>query len=119
MKAPHGKRVLCFLIDENIHLKNRLSNILKAGCAALLLVKLEVFQTSFICTDTLLALLRNDLADFEKKLETDKAGNLLINNNVSGRVQRMRRNICAAVLAFHQRQSAFNDYLEKKLANVN
>jgi len=105
-------------MDENIHLKNRLSEILKGDCDVPLLAKLEAFQTSFICTDTLVALLRNDLADFEKRLETDETGELLINKNISCRLQRMRRNISVAGLIFNQRQTAFNNYLGKYLMDV-
>ena len=80
-----------------------------------LLAKLEAFQTSFIYTDTLVAVLRNDVVDFEKKLELDGTDEQLINKNISGRLQRMRRNISAAERTFNNRQTAFNDYLSENI----
>ena len=109
------KRLLSFLMDENIHLKNRIAEILKADCDSSLLGKLETFQTGFIYTDILVALLRNDVLEFEKRLETDSTGDPLINKNIAGRLQRMRRNISAAERTFNQRQTAFNDYLSDNI----
>ncbi|MEO5593096.1 MAG: hypothetical protein ABIR15_18700 [Chitinophagaceae bacterium] len=109
------KRLLSFWMDENIHLKNRMSEILKGDCNVLLLAKLEAFQTNFIYTDTLIAVLRNDVLDFEKKLELDDTDEQLVNKNISGRLQRMRRNISAAERTFNKRQAAFNDYLSENI----
>jgi hypothetical protein len=109
------KRLLSFLMDENIHLKNRLAEILKEGSGTSLLAKLETFQTSFIYTDTLVGLLRNDVQEFEKKLLTDGITEQLINKNIAGRLQRMRRNISAAERTFNQRQTAFNDFFSENM----
>jgi len=109
------KRLLSFLMDENIHLKNRMSEILKADCDTRLLSKLETFQTSFIHTDTLVALLRNDVVEFDKRLNTDTQGEQFFNKNIAHWLQRMRRNINAAERTFNQRQTAFNDYLSENI----
>ncbi|MEP6747309.1 MAG: hypothetical protein ABJB86_06270 [Bacteroidota bacterium] len=109
------KRLLSFLMDENIHLKNRMSDILKTACDTHLLAKLENFQTSFIATDTLVALLRDDVREFEKKLLEDGINNQLVNKNIAGRLQRIRRNISGAERTFNQRQTAFNYYLSENI----
>lgn len=109
------KRILSFLVDENIHLKNRMSEILKTDCNKGLLEKLEGFQTSFICTDALMELLRNDVMEFDNGLGADLQGDQLINKNIPGRLQRMRRNISLAERAFNQRQTAFYNYLTENI----
>ena len=102
-------------MEENIHLKNRIAEILKEEDCKRLLPELEGFQTSFICTDSLITLLRNDVVEFEKRLETDRTSEQLINKNIAGRLQRMRRNISAAGRTFNQRQTAFNDYFSDNM----
>jgi hypothetical protein len=108
------KRLLSFLIDENIHLKNRMSEILKTDCDNNLLEKLEGFQTSFICTDALVELLRNDVMEFDNGLGLNQ-GDQHINRNIPGRLQRMRRNISLAERTFNQRQTAFYNYLTENI----
>ena len=109
------KRLLSFLMDENIHLKNRIAEILQADAGTRLLPDLERFQTSFIHTDTLVSLLRNDVAEFESKFETEGKTEQLINKNIAGRLQRMRRNMNAAGRTFDQRQTAFNNYFSENM----
>ena len=109
------KRFLSFLMDENVHLKNRMSEILKTDCDTRLLAKLEIFQNSFIYTDTLVALLRDDVMEFEKRLQENKISDEHANKNIAGSLLRMRRNISAAERTFNQRQAAFNDYLSENM----
>jgi len=105
------KRFLSFLMEENVYLKNRIAEVLKANCDARLLANLETFQTSFICTDSLVALLRNDVMEFEKRWLADGTSVELVNKNIAGSLKRLRENINAAERTFNQRQSSFNDYL--------
>ena len=105
------KRLLAFLIDENIHLKNRISEILKVDCDSRLLARLETFQTSFIYTDTMVAIIRNDVVEFDKRLGTGPLDETFVSRNIAGSLQKMRRNISAADRTFKQRQTAFNNYL--------
>ena len=60
------KRLLVFMMDENIHLKNRLSEVLKDQFDKNLLVEVEGFQNNFIKEDELIGLMRNDVAELDK-----------------------------------------------------
>ncbi len=92
-----------------------MAQILKSKCDSLLLAKLETFQTSFICTDTLVALLRNDVLEFEKRWLAADADDQLSNKNISSSLKRLRQNIIAAGHTFTQRQTAFNNYLSENI----
>ena len=109
------KRLLSFLMEENIYLKHRIAEILKEESSTRLLAKPETFQASFIYTDALVSLLRDDVVQFKKKLETEGINERLVNKNFAGRLQRIRRNISAAERTFNQRQTAFNNYLSENI----
>src|SRR6478672_10328077 len=67
-EADTWKRLLSFMMDENIHLKNRLSEFLRHTFAKNYLEEIENFQSRFLKQDELICLLRNDLAEVEKLL---------------------------------------------------
>src|ERR1019366_1094116 len=67
------KRLLNFFRDENVCLKNRLSDILKDGFDRRLLEEFENFQTKFIKQDEVISFLRNDTAELDKLLLNEKS----------------------------------------------
>ena len=71
------KRLLIFFRDENVCLKNRLSDILKNGFNRKLLEEFENFQTKFIKQDEMIRLLRNDTAELDKLLLNESQKMLL------------------------------------------
>ena len=62
------KRLLDFMIDENGHMKNRLSEVLQDKFDKNLLKGIEFFQSTFLKEDELIGLLRNDFAELNKLL---------------------------------------------------
>lgn len=62
------KRLLDFMIDENVHMKNRLSEVLQDKFDKNLLKGIEFFQSTFLKEDELIGLLRNDFAELNKLL---------------------------------------------------
>jgi hypothetical protein len=62
------KRMLDFMSEENIHMKNRISEILKEKFDTWLLEEVDGFQTRFIRKDNLIALLRNEISEMDKLL---------------------------------------------------
>ena len=58
-------------MDENIQLKNRLSEVLRDRFDKNLLVEVEVFQNYFIKEDAPIAFLRNNVAELDKLLVRD------------------------------------------------
>ena len=104
------KRLLAFIIDENIHLKNRLSQILKDDFDKTTLDDLEVFHTSFLRHDELTAILRNDLVELDRCMSKEKDGISRI-NEISDRLKQLRNSITHAEAQFSKLKHQFNTYL--------
>lgn len=66
------KRLLASMMDENVHLKNRIPEILKNSLENKMLGKVEIFHNRFIMEDDLIGLLRNDVALLDKLLQVQK-----------------------------------------------
>ncbi len=110
------KRVLVFLQEENIHLKNRLSDVLKERFNKRMLDDVEIFQNNFIKEDELISLLKNELAEIEKNITSNVViiGGKL-EKNIDAKVKRLRTNIENAEKSFAKVNNDFNNYLSENL----
>ena len=109
------KRLLGFILDENIQLKNRLSEVLKDKFDKNLLAEVEAFQNSFIKEDALVALLRNDVAELDKLLVREICEDGKIINKIDIRMKNLRNNIMNAEIQFGKLKSEFNNYLSENV----
>ena len=62
------KRLLSFVSDENVHLKNRLSEVVRDTFNKSMLAGLENYLSKFVAQDELINLLKNDIAKIESPL---------------------------------------------------
>jgi chromosome segregation ATPase len=97
------------MVDENIHLKNRLSEILSDQQQNQLLNEIEDYQTRFLKIDELIRILRNDVAELEQSIKEkqDTADNPSINNKLS----RIRLNIPLVERQLERMKMDFNSFL--------
>ncbi len=109
------KRVLGFLMDENNHLKNRLSEVLKNNFDQSLLEEVESFQSSFIKEDELIGLLRNDVAEVDKLQVQEIFEDGKISKDIDRRLKKLRNNINIAGKQFNKLKSGFNSYLSENI----
>ena len=109
------KRLLGFMMDESIHLKNRLSEVLKDKFDKNLLVEIEGFQNNFIKEDELIGLLRNDVAGLDKLLEREIFEDGKIVNEIDRRLKNLRNNIVYAEKQFSKLKLEFNNYLSENI----
>lgn len=109
------KRLLGFMRDENIHLKNRLSEILKDNFNNNLLEEIEIFQTHFIKEDDQIHLLRNEVVELDKLLVREIFENGTIIRQVDNKLKRLRRNIKNAESQFTRLKIDFNNYLSENI----
>jgi hypothetical protein len=107
------KRMLAFMMDENIHLKNRLSEILKDGFDKTSLAEVELFQTEFIKEDEMISYLRNELVEFDKLLVREIFENGKISKHISIKLKNLRHNIKNAEKQFNRVKTTFNNYLSE------
>lgn len=105
------KRTLVFLTDENIHLKNRLSEILQEKSGKDLLINAENFQTSFLRQDALIGLLKNDISQFDKLLISELLADEIFEASVELFCQNIRIKINSLKKQFDQIKTEFNEYL--------
>lgn len=109
------KRLLSFMMDENVHMKNRISEILKNGFNKNLLEEFENFQSSFIKEDERIGLLRNEVAELDKLLVREVFENGKILKEIGRRLMNLRNNILNAERQFGKLKSAFNSYLAENM----
>ena len=64
-------RTLDYIQQETIQLKNSLANIIKKEIDSTMLESIEYFQNEFLKKDTVIALLRHDIAKQNKTQGTD------------------------------------------------
>ena len=114
-EADTGKRLLAFMMDENIRMKNRISEILKADFDKNLLDELENFHSRFIKEDELISLMRNDAAEMDKLLlrEIFKDGKVI--REVKIKLKKMRDNLLDAERKFGKLKVEFNSYLSENI----
>jgi hypothetical protein len=112
------KRLIAFMMDENIHLKNRLSDILKLKFNESLLEDMEEFHSRFIKEDQMIGLLRNEVAEMDKLLVREIFENGKIAQEVDRNLKKLRNNISNAEEQFSKLKSDFTHYLSTKLTDV-
>ena len=105
------KKLLGLMMDENIHLKYRLTEVLKDKFDKNLLEGVESFQSNFLKEDDRISLLRNDVAELDKLLVREICEDGKIINKIDIRMKNLRTNIMHAEIQFGKLKSAFNSYL--------
>ena len=108
------KRLIRFIMDENVQMKNRLSEVLKNTIATSFLEEVESFQSCFIKEDELIGLLRSDITDLDKLLTTNIFEDKEISKEVTRKLNRLRNNIVNVETQFNKLKMEFNCYLSEK-----
>ena len=109
------KRLLDFMTDENVHLKNRIAEILSDRFDTYLLEDVDSFQSSILREDNLIALLRNEITEVDSLLsrETNKDAGLLKRTEV--KLKRLHRNMQNAEKQFGKLKLQFHRFLSKNI----
>lgn len=110
------KRLLTFMMDENVHLKNRLSEVLKDGADNILLVEMENFQNNFVREDEVISLLRKDIAEVDKLLVREVFEDGKIIKHLHKKIKTLRGNIVEVEKKFGQLKSDFHSYLSENIS---
>lgn len=87
------KRTLTFMAEENIHLKNRLSEIVREKIDKALLPQAEEFNNRFLKHDNLIKVLRNDISDYDRLLARELFEDGAIIDAVELKQRTIRKNI--------------------------
>jgi hypothetical protein len=115
-EAQYLKRTLAFILEENVQLKNRLTEVLKGEKFDLdLLEDLEVFQNRFVQQDKMISLLRDDLARMDRSFENDIPGSQTGALLVRKKLQKLLHNIIALESQFCRLRTEFTLYLRENI----
>ncbi|MGZ5220895.1 MAG: hypothetical protein ACXWC7_12480 [Chitinophagaceae bacterium] len=112
------KRLLCFMMDENVHLKNRITEILKNDTDNNLLEEIENFQNNLVRQDEVISLLRHDTAELDKLLVREIFEDGAITKEINKKLKDLRNNISTAEKQFTKVKLEFNNYLLETLPQV-
>ncbi len=110
------KRMLGFMMEENILLKNRLSEVLKESGANGMLEVLDQFQTRFIEQDQRIAFLRSDIAEIDRLLRREVFEDPKITGYVEERVLELRAHLKLVEDEFSRMKTDFLKYLADQIA---
>lgn len=105
------KRMLSFMMEENVYLKNRLSEILADAGTSERLVEIEDFQSRFLRIDELIRILRNDVAELEQFISDQKEDAVSENPQIHSKLSRIRLNIPLVQRQEERMKADFNNFL--------
>lgn len=109
------KRLMSFMVDENIHLKNRLSEVLKYKIDKQVLEDVENFHTRLIKQDEFTHLLRNEIFEFDKLLTREIFEDGKLKNEVTQKSKNLRNHIKNVEELFGKLKFDLNQFLAELL----
>ena len=107
------KRSLGFMMEENAHLKGKISDLVKNGINSGFLETLESFQNRFIREDELISVLRDEVKGFEKLLNKETFADGRTIKQAIRKSKQTREHIEIAKEAFSKLQTEFHNYLSQ------
>lgn len=109
------RRMLLYMQEENIHLKNRLSEVLKDRFDKKMLEVVEVFQSKFILQDDLITSLKKEVTAIEESMYPKKNSSIIITQPSEKNIAAIRDNLEAAEKMFAGIKTDFNHYLTENI----
>jgi hypothetical protein len=112
------KRSLNSRMEENVLLKNMLSDILKNNYNQNSLEEIEEFQNKFISEDELIISLRKDVNDLDNLLSAKMFGDGKIEKSFNSKMENLQNDITKSTNRFRILKSVFNDFQHKNIRPV-
>lgn len=108
------KRQLAFMTDENVHLKERLTETLKDKQQGPTLEEAEIFLNQFIEQDSVITILRNNVAEFDRLLKRERFEDGLLINAVVAKHTHLEEDLLIARKKFEDMKIRFNRHIMSK-----
>lgn len=105
------KRQIAFMADENIHMKARLVEILRARELIPSLVVAEAFQNEFIGQDSVMVILKNSIAKFDRLLKREIYEDGMLINAVFAKHKHLEHDLFIARMKFDDLKNRFNKHI--------
>lgn len=107
------KKLLNSRMEENVYLKNMLSDILKNNFDQDSLEEIEEFQTRFISEDELIISLRKDVYHLDNLLSVKMLEDGKLEKTFHSKMQNLQNDIPNSTKRFQILKSAFHDFKHK------
>ena len=107
------KRMLGLLSDENIYLKNKVTEILRTYFDQSLLEEIELFNNRFVREDILISLLRSDIAEMDDLLLKETFENVKAPGEIERNFRLIRNNVLNAEMQFEILKKDFAIYISE------
>jgi len=114
-ESDSWKRLLAFIMDENVCLKNRLTEVLKDKFNKNLLEDLEYFHSNFVSEDEMIRLLRNDIVELDKLLVKEIFEDGGIIKQVERKLHKLHNDLENIQMQFGKLKLDFNNYLSENI----
>ncbi|MBK8520216.1 MAG: hypothetical protein WAT20_07220 [Ferruginibacter sp.] len=109
------KRFLDYLTEENIQMKNRLSEILKEKFDTYLLEEVDGFQTRFIRKDHLVEVLRGEVMELDAIPVAEIFKDEKIFKKIKTKIKRLHKNIINTEKQFSKLKADFHRFLSTNI----
>lgn len=104
------KRLIRFLADETVYMKNRITEVLQNDFHNNMLEGVEYFQNEFLKIDEIIGFLRNSIAELDRYLSKD-----FFEDKNKKETKMIRESLCKKIIVaknrFYELQTRFNDFL--------
>lgn len=107
------KRYLQFIQQENNYLKTRLSQVLQHDFDVEFLDRAEYFQTKFLNGDETVNLLRQEVHEVEKILQSGASENAALLKELQKKLKKLSRDMETVERQFNKLKTDFNEFISK------
>ncbi|PZR25550.1 MAG: hypothetical protein DI535_17850 [Citrobacter freundii] len=105
------KRQIALMVDENIYMKARLVEILREQERRSSLEAAEGFQNEFIEQDSVISVLKNGIAEFDRLLKRERFEDGMLVNAVFVKHKHLEDDLSVAKKKFEELKIRFNKHI--------
>jgi hypothetical protein len=105
-------------MEENVLLKNKITEILKNNYDHNSLEEIEEFQTHFIVEDELIHSLRRDVNELDNFMHSRLAENGKLERSFYTKMENLHKDISNSITSFGILKAGFNDFQNKIFSNL-
>ena len=112
-ECASSMRSLTFMMEENIQLKNRLSELLKGMVSTDLLNLAEGFQNKILAQENIISGLREDIRVFDRVIAREGNVDGVRKERIVAGFENLRQKIADSEQKFNSIKSEFNKYCQE------
>lgn len=103
------------MLEENIHLKNTVAGFLQNDFTNIQLEEIESYLSKFLKKDELIAILKNEIATFERYLDMEPSAKMNDIEDLDLKLRFIRNDVLDTKMKFDSLQISFYNFLIKNI----